>query len=113
MPPRKERVVDMDEATKVILAGVVRHLLGGVAASLVTMGALQASQQAQFLDIVSGIVVAAVVAVLWWWKNRAQKKVADALKKVTNRATTDAAVKIAEVVPAGSAVTPNLPAKPL
>lgn len=53
------------------IAGQVRTLLAGVAGSLVTAGALDASQSENFVMIGSGLVGYAVVAG-WSWLQKAR-----------------------------------------
>jgi hypothetical protein len=90
----------MDSTTQAIAAGILRHVLTSAAGVLVTSGYLQSSQTEQFIG--AGIFLAGIA---WsWWQKSGQAEVAAALKKVTARNTTAAAVTTAQALPTGAAL---------
>jgi hypothetical protein len=90
----------MDSTTQAIAAGILRHVLTSAASLLVAHGYLQSSGTEQFVG--AGLFLAGIA---WsWWQKSGQAEVAAALKKVTARNTTAAAVTTAQTLPTGAAV---------
>jgi hypothetical protein len=101
----------MADSTLELVAGLTaRHVLTGIAGSLVTVGAIHpGADESSFVTIGSGIAVWAVGAGWSWWQKTGQQQVAAALKRVTNRSTTVAAVNVAQAVPVGAALATPAP----
>jgi hypothetical protein len=55
-----------------IILPQIRHILTGLAGTLVGLGALQGGQTAQFVDIGTGIVVYLIGAGWTWWRTKGQ-----------------------------------------
>jgi hypothetical protein len=95
----------MDDTTKAILAGIVRHGLTTLGGILVAHGYIDSAQVAGFVG--GGMIVAGAA---WsWWQKSGQAQLADLLKSLTKAKTTEAAVEVAKTLPPGSAVTKGLP----
>lgn len=56
-----------------LVSGLARHVITGLAGSLVTAGAIQKDQQTQFIAIGSGILVWAAGMAWSAWQKRQQK----------------------------------------
>lgn len=64
-----------------IVAGQVRHLLTVAAGMLVANGALQSSQESQFINIGVGLAMWLIVAGWSWWQKVGQKRAQELLAK--------------------------------
>jgi hypothetical protein len=102
----------MDDMTKQILTtaagSVVRHGLTTAAGALVTDGLIESGDSAGFVKIGTGIVMGVGALALSWWQKSGQAQVAAALKKLTAKNTTAAAVTTAQALPTGAALTKAL-----
>lgn len=97
--------MDNDSIMQLVTGLAARHAMTVAAGSLVTLGLLHSgADETNFIQLGSGILVGAV-ALLWsWWQKSGQRTVAAALKRVTGREKTSAAVAVAAVVPVGAAL---------
>jgi hypothetical protein len=91
-----------------VLAGQVRHLMTMIAGSLVTLGALQSSQQNEFISIGFGIVMW-LVAAIWSWSQKdgvvwleAEKKRLEMLLAIKSKPLTPAQQQIVAQQAAGT-----------
>lgn len=90
----------MDQTTQAIAAGIVRHLLTSLAGMIAAAGYMQSSETEQFVG--AGMFL---VGIAWsWWQKSGQAEVSAALKKLTAKSTTSAAVTAAQALPVGAAV---------
>ena len=92
----------MDDTTKTILAGVIRHGLTLVGGSLVSAGYMQSSDTATFVG--GGM---AIVGIAWsWWQKRGEAKALGILAKMhavaPESATQQEAVKAANIAVANA-----------
>lgn len=73
----------MDDQMKTVIAGQVRHLIGYAAGILLGVGAIQQSQEAQFISIGTSIAMWAIVASWSWWQKKGQADINAAFKTLT------------------------------
>jgi hypothetical protein len=93
----------MDDTTstffETVIAGQIRHVLTGVAGTLVAHGALQADQSTSFTQIGAGMAMYLVGAGWSWWQKSGQEQVLAQFAKLRHHV---AAIPVVSVVSAAS-----------
>src|ERR1700691_5385952 len=102
-----QRGLEMDETTQGIiqtaLAAAIRHGLTVAAGSLVTLGWIQGSQSASFVELGSGIVLG-ILAYLWsLWQKKGLVAMQDVLHQIHSDPQTPPQIKLAVATAIASA----------
>lgn len=75
-------MTDSDNLIGLIVGGVTRHVLTGVAGSLVAMGWITGDDQQKFITMGVGIAIGAAGLAWSWWNKVGHAKLADELNKL-------------------------------
>lgn len=96
--------MDQPDVKVLALGLIARRIATLFAGGLISAGLVQPTAKEQFITIGSGIIIGGVEMLFAWWREKGRAQVAAALRYVTGRSDTHAAVITAQSLPPGSAV---------